>query len=82
MSYGLVDALRNLGHEVISCPVDATTGNCENALLVTIESKSIDGAIISGPEHIGAKIGRIPLPTVAWLHETVEREDYGKLAAL
>jgi len=74
-SYGLVDCLKRMGHEVTAVPVDP-----QSAALATKDG-AFDGVIISGPEHIGTRCHVLDgtTPTVAWLHETVEREDYGKL---
>jgi hypothetical protein len=85
-SYGLVDCLRRMGHEVTGCPVDPALKHL-NVSLHGAKLAPIDGFVISGPEHIGAQvIAAYPgwfkdsrRPSVAWLHETVEREDYGKL---
>jgi hypothetical protein len=48
--------------------------------------RQFDGIVISGPEHMRPELmalypdwNRISVPKVAWLHETVEREDYGSL---
>lgn len=84
-SYGLVDCLRRMGHEVVSVGVDPQSGKLQPPRGPDLAS--IDGFIVSGPEHIvkpievaypgwHKKTGR---PKVAWLHETIEREDYGKL---
>jgi len=75
-SYGLVDCLRRMGHEVTSAPIDPAT---DKTFPIPV---GVDGWIVSGPEHIGKFVlGRKQhdRPVVAWLHETVEREDYGKL---
>lgn len=74
-SYGLVNTLKRMGHEVTPIGVDPQTGKC-SSFKVPVEA---DAYIISGPEHIGKFFPRLPLPTVAWLHESVIREDYGKL---
>jgi hypothetical protein len=71
-SYGLVDCLRRMGHEVTSLPIAAT----EKTFPVPLD---VDGVIVSGPEHIGKHVVAKDVPVIAWLHETVEREDYGKL---
>jgi len=76
-SYGLVDCLKRMGHEVTSVPVDP-----QQKLKPFIpDLDKHEGIVISGPEHIqiGPSFIRARVPTVAWLHETVEREDYGKL---
>lgn len=45
-----------------------------------------DGILLSGPEHMQPELAalypdwnEIDVPKVSWLHETVEREDYGRL---
>lgn len=50
------------------------------------ELKNFDGILLSGPEHIRPELlalypdwQDIDVPKVSWLHETVEREDYGRL---
>jgi hypothetical protein len=50
------------------------------------ELRQFDGVILSGPEHMRPEIlalypdwQAIDIPKVAWLHETVEREDYVRL---
>jgi hypothetical protein len=77
-SYGLVNTLKRMGHEVVSCPVD--TSKAANKF--DISGDAVDAIIISGPEHIKPEfpsgIDEL-VPRVAWMHETVEREDYGKL---
>jgi hypothetical protein len=77
-SYGLVECLKRMGHEVTAGPIDPQSKD-GGAL---IQSDSFDGIIISGPEHLANKLVFSPGRrgrSVAWLHETVEREDYGKL---
>jgi hypothetical protein len=75
-SYGLVDCLRRMGHEVTGLPVDPQKA----APVAPLGRPEFDGVIISGPEHIGAHVTRFKnVPTIAWLHETVEREDFGKM---
>lgn len=80
-SYGLVDTLKRMGHEVTSVPIDP-----QSVLpIVQREIGPFDGAVISGPEHllryshVFERYGISRIPIVAWMHETVEREDYGKL---
>ncbi len=79
-SYGLVDCLRRMGHEVTAVPIDPAK---PNVVGITGIASGVDALIISGPEHIGKFVADAQLawrvPAVAWLHETVEREDYGKL---
>lgn len=50
------------------------------------ELRNFDGILLSGPEHMRPELlalypdwERIDVPKVSWLHETVEREDYGRL---
>lgn len=50
------------------------------------ELKRFGGILLSGPEHMRPELltlypdwERIDVPKVSWLHETVEREDYGRL---
>jgi hypothetical protein len=50
------------------------------------ELRGCDGIVLSGPEHMRPELlalypdwREIDVPKVAWLHETVEREDYGRL---
>lgn len=81
-SYGLVGALRRMGHHVKPIPIDPN-GPSHPGVIARDWFKGVlfDGAIISGPEHIGKDVHILDakMPKVAWLHETVEREDYGKL---
>jgi hypothetical protein len=74
-SYGLVNILKRMGHEVTSRPIDPASTRVHPEVF----SDTADAVIISGPEHIGKLLAGTNLPTVAWMHETVEREDYGKL---
>lgn len=74
-SYGLVNTLRRMGHQVEAVAIDPqsrTQGRISGFY------NHVDGIIISGPEHIGKFTPRHN-HSVAWMHETVEREDYGKL---
>ncbi|HEY6465520.1 MAG TPA: glycosyltransferase [Candidatus Acidoferrales bacterium] len=48
--------------------------------------RECDGILLSGPEHMQPELAtlypdwnEIDVPKVSWLHETVEREDYGRL---
>ncbi len=75
-SYGLVECLRRMGHEVKAIPLDPAT---TSPFLGGSPHSEYDGVILSGPEHIARLVKKTSTPTVAWLHETVEREDYGKL---
>ncbi len=75
-SYGLVNTLKRMGHEVTSVPIDPQ----KPYALQVPEEGEFEAAIISGPEHL-QRLHKVKwgVPSVAWLHETVEREDYGKL---
>ena len=75
-SYGLVDCLRRMGHEVTGVPIDLAKAHAPQVPA----DGDFEGVIISGPEHLRRSHSiHWKVPTVAWLHETVEREDYGKL---
>src|SRR5439155_15671393 len=87
ISPGAVDALRRMGHEVLACPcpIGAKTVNPDDFPSVA-RLNEMDGIILSGPEHIEpflialyADWRQIRAPKAAWLHETVQREDYGML---
>jgi hypothetical protein len=48
--------------------------------------RDLDGIVVSGPEHIRSQLlalypgwRKIAVPKVAWMHETVTREDNGTL---
>lgn len=73
VSYGLVNTLKRMGHEVVAIGIDPS-----RPYNVAPETK-MDAMIISGPEHLKISARNHDVPTVAWMHETVEREDYGKL---
>lgn len=92
ISLGAVDALRRMGHEVTSCPtppVKQLTREAFDAIkgsLPTVDQLGEhEGVIISGPEHLAGFLGMLypdwgKLKNVAgWMHETVDRSDYGKL---
>ncbi len=84
---GLVDTFNRMGHETTGFPVDVTTQVIDPTQYPTADRlRGFDGIVISGPEHVRAhllrlypKWHRIPVPKIGWLHETIEREDYGKL---
>lgn len=87
-SYGLVNTLKRMGHEVTSVPIDpATTALFPAAFPQGEKLAAIEAFIVSGPEHIEKALRTVypgwhkdsRRPTVAWMHETIEREDYGKL---
>lgn len=87
VSTGLVDTLRRMGHETVAFPIDARTVSLKTDLYPTFEQlRQFDGVVISGPEHIRPHLLALypewehsRVPRVSWMHETVEREDYGKL---
>lgn len=87
ISRGAVNALGRMGHEVRACGIDPKAGTVfQDEYPTTVEIRSFDGIIVSGPEHIGRVIRgiypdweQISVPKAAWLHETVRREDYGEL---
>ena len=76
-SYGLVNTLKRMGHEVIGVPIDPQK---QQYAPQVPEEGDFEAAIMSGPEHL-TRLQKVKwtVPTVAWMHETVEREDYGKL---
>jgi hypothetical protein len=83
-SQGLVDTLRLLGHEVKDAPVDPNATKLSRREFPLLEE--VDLVLVSGPEHIQQHIaaiypdfGKLKAKKLGWLHETVEREDYGKL---
>ena len=72
---GLVNVLFRTGHEVIDCSEN-------NPNPETLKSQSL--IIVSGPEYLWRSLrevypmwDEISVPKVGWLHETVDREDYG-----
>ncbi|HEY1464803.1 MAG TPA: glycosyltransferase [Terriglobales bacterium] len=84
---GLVDTLNRMGHPTDGFPVDVTKPGIDPAKYPTAEElKKYDGILISGPEHVRGHLlklyprwDKIRVPKVSWLHETVEREDYGRM---
>lgn len=72
VSHGLVNTLRRMGHEVEAVPV-APGAPMPNQL-----ADGVEGVILSGPEHLKPS-KKFSVPSVAWMHETIEREDYGRL---
>jgi Glycosyl transferases group 1 len=84
---GLVDTLNRMGHTTTGFPLDVTTQSLASESYPSAEQlRGYDGIVISGPEHVRAHLLRLypkwhklPVPKVAWLHETVEREDYGRM---
>jgi hypothetical protein len=88
VSTGLVDTLARMGHEVAALPVDATVPGIDASLYPSrLALDGYDGIVISGPEHIHVHLrklypewSRVKTPKVSWMHETVDREDYGRLA--
>ena len=84
---GLVDTLNRMGHETAGFSLDVTTQSIDPRMYPTAEQlRGFDGIVISGPEHVRGhllklypKWRKISVPKVAWMHETVEREDYGRM---
>jgi hypothetical protein len=76
-----------MGHEVSAFPVDAASNTLNRFSYPTAEQlRTFDGIVLSGPEHIRTHLlalypgwNRIKTPKVSWMHETVERADYGRL---
>ncbi len=63
----------------------ASLGNLHN-YPTSEQLREYDGILLSGPEHMRPEIlslypdwRDIAVPRVSWMHETVEREDYGRL---
>ncbi len=87
VSTGLVDTLRRLGHEVAALPVDHTQTQLNlGSYPARAQLEKFDGIVLSGPEHLRGHIlalypewCKLSVPKVSWMHETVEREDYGRL---
>lgn len=87
VSTGLVDALQRMGHEVSAFPIDAASKSLNRSAYPAVQQlKAFDGILLSGTEHIRTHLfglypewNRLRVPRVSWLHETVEREDYGRL---
>jgi len=87
LSTGLVDTLTRMGHETLALPIDATSVSINHESYPSAEKlRSLDGIVISGPEHIRTQVlalypawRKIAIAKVGWLHETVTREDYGTL---
>lgn len=87
VSTGLVDTLVRMGHEVTALPIDAMRPRPDPAAYPSIYALAgYDGVLISGPEHLQGSLralypdwASVKLPKVSWMHETVEREDYGRM---
>jgi glycosyltransferase involved in cell wall biosynthesis len=87
ISLGAVDALRRMGHEVVDCGIVAGTQSLNQSDYPSLaELDAMDGILISGPEHMRAYITalypeweKVKTRKAAWMHETVQREDYGTL---
>ena len=84
---GLVDALNRMGHKTDGFSIDVTSPAIDPAQYPTAEQlRNYDGILISGPEHIRGHLlklyprwHKISVPKISWMHETVEREDYGRM---
>lgn len=87
ISLGAVEALRRMGHEVRDCGIAAGSKTIRRSDYPSrAELEACDGIIVSGPEHIQPFISALypdwaefSVAKVGWLHETVDREDYGQL---
>lgn len=84
---GLVDTLNRMGHQTTGFSIDVTKKQIDCRQYPTVEQlRGFDGILISGPEHLRSHLlqlyphwHKISVPKVAWMHETVEREDYGRM---
>lgn len=72
---GVAKVLSRMGHDVLDVGEDSPAQG-------TLEGQDV--LFVSGPEHIWRKVrkhllfwDRLNVPKIGWLHETVEREDYG-----
>jgi len=78
LQIGLCDVLERMGHQVTRCGIT-------DRLKRPADLNAYDALIVSGPEHIGKHLVAQPdwkdckVPRIGWLHESVRREDYGKL---
>ena len=74
------------GIENSACGQRAAVLPARHSYPTSTELRNFDGILLSGPEHIRPELlalypdwNSIDVPKVSWLHETVEREDYGRL---
>jgi hypothetical protein len=73
-TYGIRDGFRRMGHEVHDCTQESTFPSLTGYDLI----------FVSGPEYLWRKLraaypewDSLPATKAGWLHEDVEREDYG-----
>ncbi len=84
---GLVDTLNRMGHPTTGFAVDVTKSGIDPRQYPSAEQlREFDGILVSGPEHVRGHLlklyprwHKISVPKVSWMHETVEREDYGRM---
>lgn len=85
VSEGIVDTLKRMGHETVGYPIDPNAQKLSRAAFPA-DLNEFDAVLVSGPEHLRVAITAL-YPTfkglrvkkLAWMHETVERSDYGRL---
>lgn len=83
LTEGLCETLERMGHEVSPNKIILNSHQIDREFY-PVSLDDMDAVIISGPEWIGRHFKALypkkvkPLK-LAWLHESVEREDYGKL---
>jgi hypothetical protein len=83
----LVHVLRRMGHEPLDCGLDPEIKSPDPRRYPSRDVlAACDAILISGPEHIGKFLYTfysdwqgLKVPKVAYLHESVRREDYGTL---
>jgi glycosyltransferase involved in cell wall biosynthesis len=76
-----------MGHPTTGFSVDVTKSGIDPRQYPSAEQLSeFDGILVSGPEHVRGHLlklyprwHKISVPKVSWMHETVEREDYGRM---
>jgi hypothetical protein len=87
ISQGAVNVLGTMGHYVRGLGIPPSAKDLDRAKFPGAEELcELDGIIVSGPEHLWRHItalypewSKIKTPKAGWLHETVQREDYGSL---
>jgi hypothetical protein len=87
VSEGIVDTLKRMGHEPLNCGVDPQQKEISRSQFPSFDAlKECDLVLVSGPEHLREYIAalypdfkKLKTKKVCWWHETVEREDYGKM---
>src|SRR5712671_7274715 len=70
-----------MGHQVTKCPIVPADTKISRSKFPNLDDHGM--ALVSGPEYIGKHFRALyperKIPSVAWMHESVEREDYGML---